>query len=124
MGAVADITADIGQIHEYRVADVFTGLLHSLRTIRIDSMKLKISIILIVTLLLLAASGWAADAPHLQIRKKAHKAYTDGNWKDALIQYQILTLKTGNDPKLVGKDFIQAWQCLRNLNRLSETQRR
>ena len=83
-------------------------------------MKSKTTIILILTLLLLTASGWAADAPHLQIRKKARKAYTDGNWQDALVRYQILTLKTGNDPRLVGKDFIQAWQCLRQLNRLNE----
>jgi uncharacterized protein YfaS (alpha-2-macroglobulin family) len=87
---------------------------------RIDSMKSKTSIILVVTLLLLAASGWAADATHHQIRKNAQKAYTDGNWKGAFELYHRLSLEIKNDPKMVGKDYIQAWQCLRQLNRLHE----
>ncbi|MEJ2286156.1 MAG: MG2 domain-containing protein, partial [Desulfobacterales bacterium] len=83
-------------------------------------MKLKTVVILILTLFLLAAPAWATDAPHLQIRKKAHKAYADGNWKDALSEYQILCLKMQNDPKTVGNDFVRAWQCLRQLNRINE----
>jgi uncharacterized protein YfaS (alpha-2-macroglobulin family) len=83
-------------------------------------MKSKTSIILIMTLLLLAASGWAADATHQQIRKKADKTYTDGNWKNAFDLYHRLCLEIKNDPKRVGKDFIQAWQSLRQLNRLNE----
>ncbi len=83
-------------------------------------MKSKTSLILIVTLLLLAASGWAADATHQQIRKKAQKAYTNGNWKDAFELYHSLSLEIKNDPTWVGKDYIQAWQCLRQLNRLNE----
>ena len=81
-------------------------------------MKLKTSIILIVTLLLLAAPARAEDATHQQIREKAQKAYTDGNWKDAFELYRNLCLETENDPRWVGQDFTQAWQCLRQLNRL------
>jgi hypothetical protein len=83
-------------------------------------MKSKTSLILIVTLLLLAASAWAEDATHQQIRKKAQKAYTNGNWKDAFELYHSLSLEIKNEPKMVGKDYIQAWQCLRQLNRLNE----
>jgi uncharacterized protein YfaS (alpha-2-macroglobulin family) len=83
-------------------------------------MKSKSSIIFIVTLLLLATSGWAADATFQQVRKEAQKAYTNGNWKDAFELYRKLCLETENDPKMVGKDFTQAWQCLRQLNRLHE----
>ena len=83
-------------------------------------MKSKTSIVLIVTLLLLAASAWAEDATHQQIRRKAQKAYTNGNWKDAFELYHRLCLEIKNDPTWVGKDFTQAWQCLRQLNRLNE----
>ena len=83
-------------------------------------MKSKPSIILIVTLLLLAASGWAADISHPQIRRNAQDAYTNGNWNDAFELYRQLSLDTNTDPKMVGQDFTQAWQCLRQLNRLNE----
>ena len=83
-------------------------------------MKSKSSIILIVTLLLLATSGWAADVTHQHVRKEAQKAYTNGNYKDAFELYRKLSLETENDPKRVGNDFTQAWQCLRQLNRLHE----
>ncbi len=83
-------------------------------------MKLKMTVSLIVTLLLLTASVWAQDTAHQQIRKNALKAYTNGNWKDAFELYHRLSLEIKNDPKRVGQDFIQAWQCLRQLNRLNE----
>ena len=83
-------------------------------------MKSKILFILMMTFLLSTASGWAADGTHQQIRKEANRAYADGNWKDALELYQRLCLEIKNDPKMVGKDFTQAWQCLRRLNRLNE----
>ena len=83
-------------------------------------MKSKTSIILIVALLLLSASAWAEDSTHQQIRKEAQKAYTNGNWKDAFELYRQLCLETENDPGMVGQDFTQAWQCLRQLNRLNE----
>ncbi|MGD2184469.1 MAG: MG2 domain-containing protein [Desulfobacterales bacterium] len=83
-------------------------------------MKSKTSIVLIVILLLLAASAGAQDATHQQIRRKAQMAYTNGHWKDAFERYRTLSLEMKNDPKMVGKDFIQAWQCLRQLNRLNE----
>ena len=78
------------------------------------------SVVLLVTLLLLAASARAEDGTHQQIRNNAHKAYTDGNWKDAFERYRKLSMETDNDPGMVGQDFTQAWQCLRQLNRLHE----
>ncbi len=83
-------------------------------------MKLKNFIFLIAAILLLTASAGAEDAAHLQIRGQAQKAYTNGNWKDAFDLYRQLSLEIQNDPKRIGKDFTQAWQCLRQLNRLSE----
>jgi len=83
-------------------------------------MKSKSSFILIVIFFLVTTAGWAAEATHQQVRKEAQKAYTDGNWKDAFELYRKLSLETDNDPARVGNDFIQAWQCLRQLNRLYE----
>ncbi|MGD9225351.1 MAG: MG2 domain-containing protein [Desulfobacterales bacterium] len=68
----------------------------------------------------MATSGWTADVAHPKIRKQAQKAYTNGNWKDAFELYRQLSLETENDAKMIGKDFTQAWQCLRQLNRLHE----
>ena len=78
-------------------------------------------ICLIIILALVAAStGWAGQSEHERLRKQATQAYHDGNWKDAYLLYQQLCLEAANDPKLIGNDLLQAWQCLRNLNRLSE----
>jgi uncharacterized protein YfaS (alpha-2-macroglobulin family) len=73
-----------------------------------------------MTFLLLTISVRAEDAAHQPVRKKAQEEYTDGNWKDAFEHYYRLSLEIKNDPGMVGKDFIQAWQCLRRLNRLNE----
>jgi uncharacterized protein YfaS (alpha-2-macroglobulin family) len=83
-------------------------------------MKLKNFIFLITAISLLAASAGAEDAGHLQIRRQAQKAYNNGNWQDAFDLYRQLSLEMQNDPKRVGTDFSQAWQCLRQLNRLNE----
>ncbi|MGD2036939.1 MAG: MG2 domain-containing protein, partial [Desulfobacterales bacterium] len=83
-------------------------------------MKLKNVIFLITATLLIAASAGVQAADHLEIRRQAQNAYTNGNWKDAFDLYRKLSLEMKNDPKQVGKDFIQAWQCLRQLNRLNE----
>ncbi|MEJ2220730.1 MAG: MG2 domain-containing protein [Desulfobacterales bacterium] len=83
-------------------------------------MKLKKFIVLIAAILMLAASAGAEEAVHPEIRRRAQKAYTDGNWKDAFDLYRQLSLEIKNDPKKVGEDFTRAWQCLRQLNRLSE----
>lgn len=89
--------------------------------LRSDKMKLIKYICLIIILALVAISNsWAEQPVHEQLRKQAIQAYTDGNWKDAYLLYRQLCLETANDPGLVGKDLLQAWQCLRNLNRLSE----
>ena len=71
-------------------------------------------------LTLAAASLQAQQLDHPVIRKQATKAFQDGNWKDAYQLYRKLCLEMTNDSKIVGKDLLQAWQCLRNLNRLSE----
>ncbi|MBW2411493.1 MAG: alpha-2-macroglobulin, partial [Deltaproteobacteria bacterium] len=83
-------------------------------------MKL-IKIICIMTILLF----WivpcdAEEANHQTLRQKARQAYSDGNWKDAYDLYRKLGLEVENDPRSVGADLIQAWQCLQQLNRLSE----
>jgi hypothetical protein len=83
-------------------------------------MKLKNLIVLVAAILLLAASAGAENASHLQIRRQAQKAYTNGNWQDAFNLYRQLSLEMQNDPKRIGTDFTQAWQCLRQLNRLNE----
>jgi uncharacterized protein YfaS (alpha-2-macroglobulin family) len=76
---------------------------------------------LIIILALATASGsWAEPTEHERIRKQALQAYKEGNWQDAYQLYRQLCLETDNDPKLIGNDLFQAWQCLRNLNRLNE----
>ena len=70
--------------------------------------------------MLITAPVWAAATAHPQIRTKAQNAYNNGNWKDAFELYRKLCLETENDPRMVGQDFTQAWQCLRRLNRLQE----
>ncbi|MBT8368653.1 MAG: hypothetical protein KJP23_28500 [Deltaproteobacteria bacterium] len=83
-------------------------------------MKL-IQIIFYMTLLFLIAAPVAAeDASHRNLRNRAQKAYTDGNWQDAFELYRRLSLDPAADPKRVGPDFSQAWQCLRQLGRLDE----
>ncbi len=74
----------------------------------------------IALLLLIAAPVGAADIAHPQIRKQAQKAYADGNWRDAFELYRQLSLDTDAEPKMVGPDFNQAWQCLRQLKQLNQ----
>ena len=76
--------------------------------------------LLILLLTLTPASLWAQQTDHIGIRKQAYIAFQDGNWKVAYQSYRRLCLELANDPKMIGNDLIQAWQCLRNLNRLSE----
>jgi uncharacterized protein YfaS (alpha-2-macroglobulin family) len=82
-------------------------------------MKAMKSFLCIITVMLMASGGWPAETPHLQIRRKAQSAYNNGNWQDAYNLYRRLIFETQNDPKWIGKDFSQAWQCLRKLNRLN-----
>jgi uncharacterized protein YfaS (alpha-2-macroglobulin family) len=83
-------------------------------------MKLIKTVFLLLALILIATPSLANAKEHSTIRKKAQQAYSDGNWKDAYTLYRKLCLEVENDPKQVGLDFIQAWQCLRQLNRLNE----
>jgi len=69
--------------------------------------------------LAVAATGAARSNPEV-IRRQAQKAYQDGNWDDAYQLFRQLGLEVVTDPKWVGRDFVQAWQCLRNLNRINE----
>ena len=49
-------------------------------------------------IILLAASAGAEDAGHLQIRRQAQKAYTNGNWQDAFDLYRQLGYGRGDFP--------------------------
>jgi uncharacterized protein YfaS (alpha-2-macroglobulin family) len=75
---------------------------------------------ILVTLLLIAVPSFAEQINHQSIRKAAQQAYRDGNWKNAFSLYRKLCLGVENDPKKIGSDLTQAWQCLRQLNRLDE----
>ncbi len=77
-------------------------------------------ICLFLLLALTPACLWAQQADHIGIRKQAQKAFQDGNWKEAYQLYRNLCLEVTNESNIVGNDLLQAWYCLRNLNRLSE----
>lgn len=77
-------------------------------------------ICLLVMVLWAPVNAWPSDSDHEVIRRQARKAYQDGNWNDAYQLFRQLSLEIDNDPKMIGRDFVQAWQCLGNLNRLNE----
>ena len=83
-------------------------------------MKLIKIIVLLVILLFSVTASFADQIDHQPLRKEAQKAYADGNWKDAYNLFRKLCLEIDNDPRKVGSDLTQAWQCLRQLNRLDE----
>ena len=83
-------------------------------------MKLIKIIVLLVILLFSVTLSFADPMDHQPLRKEAQKAYADGNWKDAYTLFRKLCLEVENDPRKVGSDLTQAWQCLRQLNRLDE----
>ena len=83
-------------------------------------MKLAKIICLFITIALAAASNGTAQSDHAVIRRQAQKAYQNGNWNDAYQLFRRLCVETVNDPKIVGRDFGQARQCLHNLNRINE----
>ncbi|NNL76448.1 MAG: alpha-2-macroglobulin, partial [Desulfobacterales bacterium] len=74
----------------------------------------------ILLLTLAPASLLAQQTDHIGIRRQAQKAFQDGNWKVAYQSYRQLCLEVTPDTKMVGNDLLQAWRCLRNLNRLDE----
>lgn len=53
-------------------------------------------------------------------RRKALQSQQDGNFKDAFILFQKLTLDPKDDRTLVAEDLTHAIQCLRQLNRVDE----
>ena len=83
-------------------------------------MNIVKTICLFITIALAPVSAWSARSDHEVLRTQAQKAYQDGNWNDAYQLFRQLSLEAVNDPKRVGRDFVQAWQCLGNLNRLNE----
>lgn len=83
-------------------------------------MNIVKTICFLIILALVPASTGAAQSDHEVTRGQARKAYQDGNWNDAYQLFRQLCLEAVNDPKMVGGDFVQAWQCLRNLNRINE----
>ena len=76
--------------------------------------------LILLSVLAMSSECMAGKAEHEVLRKQARQAFSDGNWKDAYLLYHKLCLATPNDPKLIGNDLVQAWQCLRRLNRLNE----
>jgi hypothetical protein len=86
-------------------------------------MRIIKSICLLIIIVLATGYAWASQSDHGVMRKQAQKAYKDGNWNDAYRLFRQLCLETDNDPKMVGRDLVQAWQCLRNLGRLNELDR-
>lgn len=83
-------------------------------------MKAIQSFLLFMSFLLMAPDAQPAETDHGQVRRMAQLAYSNGNWQDAFENYRRLSLEMKNDPAMVGQDFSQAWQCLRQLNRLNE----
>jgi len=83
-------------------------------------MRIIKTICLFVIIALATSFTWAAQSDHGEIRRQARQAYKNGNWNDAYRLFRRLCLETDNDPQIVGRDLEQAWQCLRNLNRLNE----
>jgi len=53
-------------------------------------------------------------------RDQFHKAFRDGNYKDAYEGFRKLALDPGDDPLKVGEDLEMATQCLQRLNRVDE----
>lgn len=81
---------------------------------------IKYVCLIILLTLAMSSNSRAASSGHEHLRTRAFQAYNDGNWQDAYRLYRQLCLEVANDPKLVGNDLLQAWQCLRHLNRLNE----
>jgi uncharacterized protein YfaS (alpha-2-macroglobulin family) len=77
-------------------------------------------VVLALLLVLFASAAFGGISEHEELRQAAQKAYRDGNWKDAYELFNKLCLEVDNNAKGVGKDLIQAWSCLQNLNRLDE----
>ena len=67
--------------------------------------------------ILAGALGAAKDAPD---RTKAAKLMRDGNWKEALDQFQALALDPKDEADKVGEDLTSAVACLANLGRQKE----
>jgi len=86
--------------------------MHQMKTLKI----LAVFFLLILT----ATPSPGAGSDHTAVRKQAQKAFRDGNWQDAGRLYSELCLKMANDPQKVASDLLQAWQCLRNLDRICE----
>ena len=83
-------------------------------------MKLFKPVVFIMVFLLIATGVSAQQVEHVQVRKKARQAFTDGNWKNAYDLYRRLCLEIENDPKLVGGDLTQVYHSLQRLNRMNE----
>ncbi|MES2791013.1 MAG: alpha-2-macroglobulin, partial [Planctomycetota bacterium] len=62
----------------------------------------------------------AAEVDSGTMRQRAAKAEKEGNFKNALTDYQKLALDPKDEPALVSDDLTHAIQCLRQLNRVDE----
>jgi len=80
----------------------------------------KTTCLLIIMVMAAADTAAAAQSEHESMRSQARHAYQDGNWNDAYRLFRQLSLDAANDPRRIAEDFNQAWQCLRNLDRINE----
>jgi len=62
----------------------------------------------------------AAPDGHAQLRQKAEKEWSNGNFRDSYGLFSALALDPTNDPKKVGIDLQSAVQCLIRLARVNE----
>jgi len=85
---------------------------------RIALLSLSIAILLGSALVPVIAGGAAVSQAD---RPKVAKLMRDGNWKEAYDILSKLAVDQADDPKLVGQDLNNAINCLRRLNRVSET---
>jgi uncharacterized protein YfaS (alpha-2-macroglobulin family) len=82
-----------------------------------------LAMIFSAAVIIFASSVSAASPVDKGLRKKAQKAHSDGNYKDALLLFEKLTLSPDTDPVEVGQDLTMAVSCLGALNRRNETDR-
>ncbi|MGD9856014.1 MAG: alpha-2-macroglobulin, partial [Planctomycetaceae bacterium] len=62
----------------------------------------------------------AAETPLPNLRQAAKKQLDEGNWRDAYETYQKLSLDAQNTGETLAADYLQAVQCLQNLQQESQ----
>jgi hypothetical protein len=85
-----------------------------------NSARWLIRLLLLLALVSLRTTVFAAEPADAGTRKAAQKTMNDGNFKDAYDAFRKLCLDKDSDPKAVSGDLNNAVQCLRRLNRVNE----